>query len=56
GESVVHQDETGWREDGQNGYVWVTATEGAEAVRYYAYSASRSHHVAQRLLGAGFRR
>lgn len=52
---VVHQDETGWREEGQNGYVWVTATAGAEAVRYYAYSASRSHHVAQHLLGAGFR-
>jgi len=22
----VHADETGWREDGQNGYVWVAAT------------------------------
>jgi len=52
---VVHQDETGWREDGQNGYAWVTATAGPAAVRYYEYSPSRSHHVAQRLLGPNFR-
>ncbi|MCC7353647.1 MAG: transposase [Anaerolineae bacterium] len=55
GEPVVHQDETGWREDGQNGFVWVTATAGAEVVRYSEYSASRSHHVAKGLLGADFR-
>jgi len=55
GAAVVHQDETGWREDGQNGYAWVTATAGPPAVRYYEYSPSRSHHVAQRLLGAHFR-
>jgi transposase len=55
GAAGVHQDETGWREDGQNGYVWVTATAGPGAVRYYEYSPSRSHHVAQRLLGPGFR-
>ena len=54
-QAVVHQDETGWREDGHNGYVWATVTEGPQAVRYYEYSASRSHHVAQRLLGARFR-
>ena len=52
---VVHQDETGWRQDGQNGYVWLTASDGLAAVRYYAYSPSRSHHVAQRLLGERFR-
>jgi transposase len=52
---VVHQDETGWRENGQNGYIWVTASAGPEAVRYYEYSASRSHQVALRLLGARFR-
>jgi transposase len=52
---VVHQDETGWREDGQNGWLWTTASEGAQAGRYFEYSASRSHQVAQRLLGEGFR-
>ena len=53
-QAVVHQDETGWRENGQNGYVWVTASDGAEAVRYYEYSPSRSHWVALRLLGERF--
>jgi transposase len=52
---VVHQDETGWRENGQNGYIWATVSEGPMAVRYYEYSPSRSHHVAQRLLGEHFR-
>jgi transposase len=52
---VVHQDETGWRENGQNGYVWATVSEGREPVRYYEYSPSRSHHVAQRLIGEGYR-
>ena len=52
---VVHQDETGWRENGQNGWVWATVSEGPEAVRYYEYSPSRSHQVAQRLLGERFR-
>lgn len=52
---VVHQDETGWRENGRNGYIWVTASAGPEAVCYYEYAASRSHVVAQRLLGADFR-
>jgi transposase len=50
-QTVVHQDETGWREDGQNGYVWATVSEGAEAVRYFEYATSRSHEVAERLLG-----
>ena len=53
-QAVLHQDETGWREDGANGYVWVTASAGAEAVRYFEYSKSRSHVVAQRLLGERF--
>ena len=54
GQEVVHQDETGWRQDGQNGYVWLTATDGAAAVRHYEFSLSRSHHVPQRLLGPRF--
>ena len=52
---VVHQDETGWRENGRPGYVWTTVSAGPEAVRYYEYAASRSHVVAQRLLSADFR-
>jgi hypothetical protein len=54
-QAVVHQDETGWRENGQNGYVWTTASDGPAAVRYYTYSPSRGHQVALRLLGGGFR-
>jgi transposase len=45
---VVHQDETGWRENGRNGYIWATVSDGPAAVRYYEYSASRSHRVALR--------
>jgi transposase len=54
-QQVVHQYETGWRENGHSGYIWATVSEGPEAVRYYAYFASRSHHVALRLLGERFR-
>jgi hypothetical protein len=50
----LHMDETGWREDGQNGYVWVCSTAGVAPVRYYEYDRSRSQAVAQRLLGAQF--
>jgi transposase len=55
GSAVVHADETGWRENGQNGYIWTLVTRGPEAVCYYEYSASRSHHVILRLLGDRFR-
>lgn len=51
---VVHCDETGWREDGQNGYVWACVTEGPEAVRYFEYNRSRGHQVPQHILGLGF--
>lgn len=51
---VVHGDETGWREDGENGYVWAFVTGGAKAVRYFEYDRSRSHWVAQRIVGGGF--
>lgn len=53
--AIVHADETGWRENGQNGFIWTVVTPGPEAVRYYAYDASRSHHVILRLLGDRFR-
>jgi transposase len=43
----VHADETGWREDGQNGYVWSFSTPW---VRYFVYDQSRSHRVPERVL------
>jgi transposase len=48
---IAHLDETGWREDGQNGYVWGLTTPGPEAVRYYQYAPSRAGEVATALLG-----
>lgn len=51
---VVHGDETGWREAGQNGYIWAFVTDGAEAVRYFERDQSRGHQVAKRILGDDF--
>lgn len=51
---VVHGDETGWREDGDNGYLWAFVTDGPTAVRYYEYNRSRGHQVAEQILGADF--
>lgn len=48
---VLHMDETGWREDGQNGYIWCLATDSPRPVRYYEYHQSRSGDVATALLG-----
>jgi transposase len=47
----AHMDETGWRENGQNGYVWGLTTPGPEAVRYYQYDQSRAGAVATEVLG-----
>ncbi len=52
GERVVHMDETGWRENGQNGYVWTLATQGPAPVRLFSYDRSRSGTIATDLLGA----
>jgi hypothetical protein len=46
-----HMDETGWRQDGANGYLWVQATDGPLATRVYTYNRSRSGAVARALLG-----
>lgn len=51
--SIVHGDETGWRERGQNGYVWCFCTPDGE--RYYEYDRSRAGAVARRILGPSFR-
>jgi len=37
--SIVHGDETSWREGGQNGYIWCFCTPQGE--RYYEYDRSR---------------
>ena len=51
---IVHADETGWREDGQNGYIWSFSTVGAQALRFYVYDRSRGGQVVRRVLGAAF--
>lgn len=52
---IVHVDETGWRENGQNGYIWSFSTPGPQSVRYYEYHQSRSGTIARRVLGGRFR-
>lgn len=49
---VVHGDETPWREQGQNGYVWTLASREGE--RYFEYHHSRAGAVANGLLGEAF--
>lgn len=51
---IVHADETGWREDGQNGYVWVFSTPGEEETRLYVYDHSRGRQVVETVLGEAF--
>ena len=47
---VVHADETGWRQDGANGYVW---TFGTPAQRYFLRR-GRNKEVVDEALGDGF--
>jgi len=51
---ILHGDETTWRENGQNGYIWAFSTPGEDAVRYYEYDHSRGQAVVKRLLGGAF--
>jgi hypothetical protein len=48
----VHADETGWREDGVNGYLWSFSTP---TVRFFVHDKSRSHEVPERVLGADWK-
>jgi transposase len=50
GSPVAHLDETGWREDGVNGYVWTCCTPTA---RYFARGSRRGEMV-DALLGDAF--
>lgn len=51
---ILHADETGWRENGANGYIWAFSTPGQDAVRYYEYDHSRGQAVVKRLLEGRF--
>ena len=51
GSPVVHGDETGWREDGKNGYLWSFSTP---RVRYFTYNYSRAGAVVKEVLGDTF--
>ena len=48
GSPVVHADETGWREDGTNGYIWSFSTP---RTRYFVYDRSRAAAVPKEVLG-----
>lgn len=48
---AVQADETGWREDGLNGYVWSVSTP---TMRYYEYHHSRAGEVVTHLIGDDF--
>ena len=48
---AVQADETGWRENGQNGYIWSVSTP---TVRYYEYHHWRGHEVVEALVGSDF--
>lgn len=49
GSPAVCADETGWRENGRNGYIWTFSTP---TLRYFHYAPSRGGAVAQEVLGA----
>lgn len=48
---VVHADETVWREEGQNGYVWSFSTPEGE--RLYDFKRSRAGEIPKGILGFG---
>ena len=48
---VVYGDETGWRQDGRNGYLWSFSTP---KVRYFLYRPGRGGTVVEEVLGDEF--
>lgn len=48
---AVQADETGWREDGENGYIWSACTP---TLRYYEYHHSRRGEIVKELIGPDF--
>lgn len=51
GSPALQADETGWREDGRNGYIWAVSTP---TLRYYEYHHSRGGEVVKALIGEDF--
>ncbi|MDO8586818.1 MAG: IS66 family transposase, partial [Armatimonadota bacterium] len=51
GSPVAHADETGWREDGVNGYIWSFSTP---KTRYFVYNRSRAGDIPKEVLGEEF--
>lgn len=51
GSPAVQADETGWREDGENGYIWCACTP---TLRYYEYHHSREGAIVKELIGPDF--
>lgn len=49
--AVVHADETGWREDGQNGYLWAFLTK---TLQFFVRDQSRGSAVPMEVLGESF--
>jgi transposase len=49
---TVHQDETGWREEGKKAWLWVLATP---AVTVFLVDLHRSAEVAKKMLGVDFK-
>jgi hypothetical protein len=54
GSAVAHGDETGWREDGRNGYVWGFMGRDPQPVYYFVYHQSRASRIPQGILGLHF--
>lgn len=50
----VHADETGFRQDGVNGYLWSFSTPGPSGVRYFVRDPSRGHQVPEAVLGSDY--
>ena len=48
---VAHVDETGWREDGQNGFIWTVSTP---RTRLFHFVSSRAGAVVRELLGSTY--
>src|SRR5713226_7930558 len=48
---AVQADETGWREDGTNGYIWSVSTPD---IRYFEYHHSREGKVIKELIGEDY--
>jgi len=51
GSPYINADETGWPEDGKNGYVW---TFSSKDVRYFVFRRSRSGAVAREAIGENY--